>query len=544
MKFSISQFLVVALASTQVAASTWFNKAVYNKWHETELERWLSDHDVPYPTPADRKDLENLVKDNWQSKVVDPLSSTGQQATDNYGSVKDWIFDSWTESSLKSFLDHHGIPAPQPRTRDSYLAAVRQNYESAAKKAGEYASYPGDWLYASWSESDLKEYLDARGFPVPQPTTRDKLIAHVRRNARLSSINMASAASAASASFSSGSSVASKSAASAQASLSDALFNAWSDSQLKEFLDKNGVPVPQGSKKNELIALARKHKAEIDSKASTASGSAASAFGAATSSAGNQFAKATDDAALKAEDVFNTGVNSWSESRLKAFLDSRGVPVPQAGKRDELIKQVRLNRHKAATGWSAWTFDTWTVENLQKYLEANGKKYKKNAKATRDDLVKQAQDNFASASKSGGANYASATNYLAKQTDAAKDTSFDTWSDSDLKSYLDSYGVPNYQGSTTNQLRAEAKKHANYFRYGTSTPTGTIFERLKSGLQYLLGQGSSSASSAYPYASSSASSAASIGSNSASSAASVASKSASSAASVASKSASSAKKEL
>jgi len=544
MKFSISQFLVVALASTEVAASTWFNKAVYNKWHETELERWLSDHDVPYPTPADRKDLENLVKDNWQSKVVDTLSSTGQQATDNYGSVKDWIFDSWTESSLKSFLDHHGIPAPQPRTRDSYLTAVRQNYESAAKKAGEYASYPGDWLYASWSESDLKEYLDARGFPVPQPTTRDKLIAHVRRNARLSSINLSNAASAASASFSSGSSVASKSAASAQASLSDALFNAWSDSQLKEFLDKNGVPVPQGSKKNELIALARKHKAQVDSQASTASGSAASAFGAATSSAGNQFAKATDDAALKAEDLFNTGVNAWSESRLKAFLDSRGVPVPQAGKRDELIKQVRLNRHKAATGWSAWTFDTWTVENLQKYLEANGKKYKKNAKATRDDLVKQAQDNFASASKSGGANFASATNYLAKQTDAAKDTSFDTWSDSDLKSYLDSYGVPNYQGSTTNQLRAEAKKHANYFRYGTSTPTGTIFERLKSGLQYLLGQGSSSVSSAYPYASSSASSAASIASQSASSAASVGSKSASSAASVASKSASSAKKEL
>lgn len=436
---------------------------------------------------------------------------------------------SWTESSLKSFLDHHNIPAPQPRTRDSYLTAARQNYEAAAKKAGEYAQYPGDWLYASWSESDLKEYLDARGYPVPQPTTRDKLIAHVRRNARLSSINLSSAAAAASSSFSSGSSVASKSAASAQASLSDALFNAWSDSQLKEFLDKNGVPVPQGSKKNELIALARKHKADLDSQASSVSGSAASAYGAATSSAGNEFAKATDDAALKAEHVFNTGVDSWSDSRLKAFLDSRGIPVPQAGKRDELLKQVRLNRHKAATGWSAWTFDTWTVENLQKYLEANSKKYKKSAKATRDDLVKQAQDNFASASKSGGANYASATNYLAKQTDAAKDTSFDTWSDSELKSYLDSYGVPNYQGSTTNQLRAEAKKHANYFRYGTSTPSGTIFERLKSGLQYLLGQGSSSASSAYPYASSSASSAASVGSKSASSAASAASKSASSA---------------
>jgi len=192
-----------------------------------------------------------------------------------------------------------------------------------------------------------------------------------------------------------------------------------------------------------------------------------------------------------------------------------------------------LNRHKAATGWSAWTFDTWTIENLQKYLEANGKKYKKSAKASRADLVKQAQDSYASASKSGGTNYASVTSYLAKQTDASKDTAFDTWSDSELKNYLDSYGVPNYQGSTTNELRAQAKKQYNYFKYGTSTPQGTIFERIKSGLQWVLGQGASSASSASGPASASASSASSV-----------ASKSASSASSVASKSAASAKKEL
>lgn len=67
--------------------------AAYNKWHETELERWLSDHDIPYPTPADRKDLENLVKTNWQAQIVDPLTSAGDKATDHYDGIKDWIFD-------------------------------------------------------------------------------------------------------------------------------------------------------------------------------------------------------------------------------------------------------------------------------------------------------------------------------------------------------------------------------------------------------------------------------------------------------------------
>ena len=344
-------------------------------------------------------------------------------------------------------------------------------------------------------------------------------MARVRRNARLASLNMQSTASSVSASFTSGASAASKSAASAQQSLSDALFDSWSDSKLKEFLDEKGVPVPQGSKKNEMVALARKHRASlVGGGASSVSASGSSAFNAATTKAGNEYAKASTDASMAADDLFNSAIDTWSDSRLKAYLDSRGVNVPQGSKKNELVKQVRLNKHKAATGWSAWTFDTWTVDNLQKYLSANGKKVKKSAQSNRNELVKSAQDNYASASKSGGTSYASVTSYLAQQTAAAKDTTFDTWSDSDLKSYLDSYGVPNYQGSNTNELRAMAKKQYNYFKYGTSSPSGTIFEQIKNGLSYVLGLAQGGASSGSVTASKSASSASSVASKSASSA--------------------------
>lgn len=372
-------------------------------------------------------------------------------------------------------MDHHGVPAPQPRTRDSLLAAARQNYDTAAKKAGEYSAYPGDWLYSTWSDSDLKEYLDEHGFPAPQPTTRDKLIASVRRNAHLASSNMAKNAKAAS-----------SSATAAQESLTDALFDAWSDSKLKEFLDKNNIPVPQGSRRNELVALARKNRAYLTGEGISAS--ASSAFGAATSKAGNAFAQSTDSASETVEEGFEKAIGTWSDSRLKAFLDSRGVPVPQGGKRDDLLSKVRLNKHKATTGYSAWTFDTWSIDNLQKYLSTNSKKAKKNTEATRDDLVKQAQDAYASASKSGGISFASVTSYLASATDAAKDSTFDTWSQSDLKSYLDTYGFPTYQGSKLNELKAEAKKQSTFFRYGTSTPPTSIFERLKNSASWMMQQ--------------------------------------------------------
>jgi hypothetical protein len=234
------------------------------------------------------------------------------------------------------------------------LAVAGENYESIAKKLGQTTLYPGNWLYEQWSESDLKEFLDERGFPVPQPSTRDKLIASVRRNSRLASLNMKAAASSAS-----------SSAAAAQESLSDALFGAWSDSKLKEWFDENGIKAPQGSKRNELIALARKHRKQLCESGSSVSFSAASAYSGATSKAGNEYAKATDDAQLKADDAFDSVLDTWSDSRLKSFLDARGVPVPQSGKRDELLARARLNKHKAASGFSAWTFDTWTTGNLK-----------------------------------------------------------------------------------------------------------------------------------------------------------------------------------
>jgi len=500
--------LSLALVADAAIASSWFSNAAYNKWHETELERWLSDHDVPYPTPADRKDLEKLVQKNWDSYVVEPYNSwdtaqltnylkqkgvntkesaqssrdslinqvktywyeTEDKAQDSWLNVKDWILNSWTESQLKAFCDKHGIPVPQPRTRDTLLQKARANYETVAKKAGETASYPGNWLYETWTESDLKEWLDTHGFPAPQPTTRDKLVASVRRNSHLASLRLQEQQEAAK-----------KKAQEAYATLTDKIIDAWSETQLKEFCDKNGIPVPQGTKLNQLRALVRKNRAEI--MGDTVSASAASAYGAATSNVGENVAYATDGASRTAQDAFDSAINTWSDSRLKGYLDARGVPVPHASKTDELRALVRKHAHKAATGWSAWTWDDLTLENLKEYLTNSGdaaaKKVSEKAGATREELVSAANSAYASASSAGGSSWASATSYIAHATDNAKAATFDTWSESELKSYLDSYGIPVPQGSTLNELRALARRQWTYFKYGTSSPSETIFAKIK-----------------------------------------------------------------
>lgn len=197
------------------------------------------------------------------------------------------------------------------------------------------------------------------------------------------------------------------------------------------------------------------------SAASVAYDSASSLLTQATDSAASAATKygsqATDYAARKYGQAFDAAVDSWSDSRLKAYLDERGVPVPQNGKLDELRAAVRHNAHKAKVraGFSDAAFDTWSSEQLKQFLGAK-------AKGTRDELIASAKKNYASASSKGGKEWASLTAEGAKATGYV----FDKWSDSDLKSFLDSYGVPVPQGSKRNELIAAARRNSRYFTQG------------------------------------------------------------------------------
>lgn len=280
------------------------------------------------------------------------------------------------------------------------------------------------------------------------------------------------------------------SAKAAKESISDRIFESWSDSELKKWADKNGINVPQGSTRNELLAIARKNRAYLAD--DTYSASMSSFADHATSSVGSAYSKATDTVHEYSQAVFDSAVNTWSDSRLKEYLDSRGVPVPQGTKRDELLAKVRLQRHKAANGYGAWTFDTWTYDNLKSYVESQGTKATSaagsKASATREELLEQAKAAYSAASSSGGSAYATVTSKLAAATDTVKDTTFDTWSDSDLKSYLDSYGIKTYQGTTRNELVAQARRAQHLFWYGTTTPAQSLVGKVKGAFGWVYNQ--------------------------------------------------------
>jgi len=289
---------------------------------------------------------------------------------------------SWTDSQIKSFLDYHGIPNPTPRTRDSLLQTARSNYQSAANKAGETFSYPGDWLYTSWSDSDLKQWLDERGVPVPQPSSRDKLIANIRRNSKSASDYASASASSLSAS-----------ASGAQQSLSDQLLDSWSDSQVKEFLDKNNIPVPQGSKRNELVALARKNYASLSG--GNVGSSASSYFGAATSSAGNTYAQATNDAYGGFRQYYDYVANQlgFASESAKASLSSASSAASVAASSSSSSASVAASSSSSSALKSA-------TSSLSSVSSSASKAGNKNAASAASSSAKSLESSASSAAAS------------------------------------------------------------------------------------------------------------------------------------------------
>lgn len=178
---------------------------------------------------------------------------------------------------------------------------------------------------------------------------------------------------------------------------------------------------------------------------------------AASSITSKYGAQATSYASHLKDEAFEEAISSWSESRLKSYLEERDVPVPHISDLDELRALVCLNAHKAKThaGFLDATFDTWSSEQLQQFI---GEK----AKGTRDELIAQAKEQYTSASAKGGEAWHSFTAKGAKATGNL----FDRWSDSDLKALLDTYGVPVTQDTKREELLVAAKLHSRYFSQG------------------------------------------------------------------------------
>lgn len=89
---------------------------------------------MPYPSPADRKDLENLVKENWQTKVASP-------------------YNDWDTNQLTSYLKQRGVETKDTaaQNKDSLITQVKNSWYETEDKADDAWSSVKDWIFDSWT---------------------------------------------------------------------------------------------------------------------------------------------------------------------------------------------------------------------------------------------------------------------------------------------------------------------------------------------------------------------------------------------------------
>ncbi|KAF9238700.1 hypothetical protein BU15DRAFT_47513 [Melanogaster broomeanus] len=315
MVFYTSLYLFILLSV--VHASSWFSsEPEYSKWSQHELCTWLENHNIRVPSHFDKTHIYDLVDANWASPRPSSHAEAGHQWNAYYSSIasasassvyagatdtadsasqtvsnvaaqavsgvtrvfddsKDYVYSTWDDNRLRSWLEDHGIvEARTASTREELTDLANDFYRTASEPLWERwsDSYIRDWLIAhnllkssdaasrsgligemdkyyyntsdkvwnTWSDSELKTWLVEHGFlKSDAQKQREELVKMVEDH---------------------------------YLSASDSVWGAWSDSDIRQWLLEHGYLDDRSEakkKRDELVKLI--HSKYTDASAKTAS---------------------------------------------------------------------------------------------------------------------------------------------------------------------------------------------------------------------------------------------------------------------------------
>jgi len=383
----LSLILFVALSVTGAHAS-WFGseQPQYTTWSKSDLQKWLAEHNIETPSTYSTSQLQALVKSNWDTVYTSGAAWTQDQynkAQKSFNGVKESTFETWDESRLREFLLEQGVVAPSG-PREQLILLAKQKYRSynaagtslaneASKTAGGAMSSASsmaasatsavvqatkdasrklegsrDYVYSSWDEGKMRKYLEDKGIvdkKVAPGLTREQMLEKLRVG---------------------------------YASVADPVWDAWSDSYMREWLiSHNLIPDTYDAKRATLAQQMQHYYYNVQ----------------------------------------DTAYSSWTDSQYRDWAIKNGyLKSDQQIQREKLQKLVADNYASATdTVWGAWSdsdMRSWLIENG--YMRSD-------AQVKRDELVKAINDKYKDAS--------------------ARTAAYLTWPDARLRAYLRERGV-------------------------------------------------------------------------------------------------------
>ncbi|EPY51647.1 LEA domain-containing protein [Schizosaccharomyces cryophilus OY26] len=500
----------------------------FDAWNDSQLRAFLARYSDAFAPKEKKGLLEKLSPASLRKLAVKEYKRLGSKL----GETGDWVYDTWSDNELRTWLHNMGVPIQAHESRHHILDKVKKTVsekldsgkpiiestkKDATKKAGKAGHYvdkvsekaedsvdyasgkitetgeraseslqeEADRLHEAskgkgriatwWSESGLKAYLDARGIPAYQPSALDKLWAMARRQYYLRTNGYKALKEKTKEHASSVTDTASGAASDASTAATDAFHAASSNAgQLKDEIKGAGSSNAHvvSSKTGDL-----KHKA-----------SGVSSYASDKFEQGSEIAKAQKEAASsKARELVDeTVLEKWKDSKLREFLYLRGVPVPKKSNKQQLIDKVRKHFNKGTIPHWAVYFNTLSSKELNNWIQDYKKYYhgKLHPSKDREHLVQNACNIYRSLTNQGDK---SVLKKAQKKFPKASLSEYTDWSNEDLKSALSEYGEP--PAKPFNRRDAiEKLKHHDLLFYGPVLSEGQtqgIFGFLQRAASYL-----------------------------------------------------------
>lgn len=229
--------------------------------------------------------------------------------------------------------------------------------------------------------------------------------------------------------------------------------------------------------------------------AKNAAGAANSVVGAASSAvsqAGANAYAAGNDAAQKVmktgAEWQNSAFNAWDDSQLKSLLENMKEKAGQTG----------ADTHDALVSRANQVFALWSTSDLRKWLADQGQNVEdvnskaadkaesavKTGESERDRLYKQAMDYLSSANKKSKKEYDSIVKSVSDGWTRSQKSPFQSWSQKDLKYWLNSKGVDTPSSYTHEQYVAAARKYWTDLKANTAQFGESVKQNANTGAAY------------------------------------------------------------
>ncbi|EDO17782.1 hypothetical protein Kpol_541p25 [Vanderwaltozyma polyspora DSM 70294] len=192
--FSFLSVLFVAVVSLNDQSS--FS---VEKWTHKDFVDYVKDNaeilkDLTTYTFEDLKEslsssafLPHLAKEEpfWKFWKSSGSYSTSKNLYGKHGKdVSDWLFDTWSVTDLHKLLDSTDIEISPYATKEALLQKVKDNFEEICDKLKVSGYYPSSGFFDNWSTDDIRHWLDHFGIEYSKKIAddREKLLHTLKQN--------------------------------------------------------------------------------------------------------------------------------------------------------------------------------------------------------------------------------------------------------------------------------------------------------------------------------------------------------------------------